>query len=74
MHGGVVYLEDWHQLVYSLKFAMKTLYIYIYINIYIYIYVFVSATKTVVTDQMHSWVKCSTRARPDARAGGQTLN
>ena len=40
----------------------------------IYIYVFVSATKTVVTDQMHSWVKCSTRARPDVRAGGQTLN
>ena len=28
----------------------------------------------VVTDQMHSWARCSTRARPDARAGGQTLN
>ncbi|KAF3557813.1 hypothetical protein F2Q69_00015672 [Brassica cretica] len=30
--------------------------------------------QVVVTDQMHSWARCSTRARPDACAGGQTLN
>ncbi|WZZ31814.1 LOW QUALITY PROTEIN: hypothetical protein YC2023_015215 [Brassica napus] len=34
----------------------------------------ITAIMFVVTDQMHSWARCSTRARPDARAGGQTLN
>lgn len=29
---------------------------------------------SVVTDQKHSWTRCSTRGSPDARAGGQTLN